>query len=252
MFIGPFDGPLRVKVPLNAEGWFGIALTILLTTKHSDFVGGDAPQQRPSGWRNAVAILGLIGFTIATFWRTLHFYFLSDDFILVKLANTFHLAVRPLFTTGGGDGFFRPVGYISLAMTSMWAGTNPVAWHTTALALHIINSVLVFTLVIQLGRSRMAASFAATLFAIHGTRPEAAVWIAGRFDLVATFFVLAGLLFFMSSYREASTMGYLYETGSLVCMVLAILTKESAYIFPLILVRLLGRRYGKTAPPSNL
>jgi hypothetical protein len=177
---------------------------------------------------SAVTILALMGFTIAAFWRTLHFYFLSDDFVLVKLANTFHFAMRPMFGTAGGDGFFRPIGYISLAVTSMWAGLSPTAWHITALALHIINCVLVFMLAIQLGRSRMAAIFAAALFAVHGTRPEAVAWIAGRFDLVATFFVLAGLLFFVS--------GNLHLTASLVCMAMAILSKESAYIFPLLLV----------------
>ena len=197
------------------------------------------PQHRPSGWRNAVTILALIGFTIAAFWRTLHFYFLSDDFVLVKLANTFHFAMRLLFRTAGGDGFFRPIGYISLAVTSMWAGVNPTAWHTTALALHIINCVLVFMLVFQWGRSRMAAIFAAALFAVHGTRPEAVAWIAGRFDLVATFFVLAGLLFFVRSHREATSSSYVHFTASLVCMVMGILSKESAYIFPLLLVLLL-------------
>ena len=42
-------------------------------------------------------------------------------------------------------------------------------------------------------------------------------------------------LFFIRSYEAAST-GYLYALASLVCMVLAILSKESAYIFPLLLV----------------
>ena len=167
-----------------------------------------------------------MGFTIAAFWRTLHFCFLSDDFVLVKLANTIHFAMRPLFRTAGGDGFFRPIGCISLAVTSMWAGVSPTAWHLTALALHIINWVLVFMLATQLGRSRMAAIFAAALFAVHGTRPEAVAWIAGRFDLVATFFVLAGLLFFVRSHL----------TASLLWMAMAILSKESAYIFPLLLV----------------
>jgi hypothetical protein len=197
------------------------------------------PQHRSSGWRNAVTILALTGLTTAAFWRTLHFYFLSDDFVLVKFANTFHFAMRPLFRTGGGDGFFRPIGYISLAVTSMWAGVNPTAWHATALVLHIINCVLVFVLVIQLGRSRMAAIFAATLFAVHGSRPEAVAWIAGRFDLVATFSVLAGLLFFVRSHREATSSGYVHLTASLLFMVMAILSKESAYIFPLLLVLLL-------------
>lgn len=83
---------------------------------------------------------------------------------------------------------------------------------------------------------RLAAFFAAALFAVHGTRPEAAMWIAGRFDLVATLFILMGLLLFIRSYGEASSIGYVYEMASLMCMVLAILSKESAFVFPLLLM----------------
>src|SRR5260370_2412866 len=193
MMFGPLDGPLGVRIPLNPEGWVGLALTILLATKDGRPDNGEKPQQRPYGWWIAVAITALIGFTTAAFWRTLHFNFLSDDFILVKLADTFHFAMRPLFTTAGGDGFFRPIGYISLALTSMWAGVNQMAWHATTLALHVPNVVLVFILATRLAASRLAAFFAVALFATHGTRPEAATWIAWRLGLDDSFFVLVGL-----------------------------------------------------------
>ncbi len=177
--------------------------------------------------------------TITAFWRTTHLYFLSDDFVLLKHASLLHGAFWPLFTSGGGDGFFRPIGYISLAFTSAWAGASPVLWHATALALHITNTVLVYIFAAMLGRSRLAAIFAAALFAIHGTRPEAAVWIAGRFDLLSTFFVLCGLQFFMRSQNELASIGHVYAFASLACMILAILTKESAYVFPFLLALLL-------------
>jgi hypothetical protein len=236
MLFGPLDGPLRVRTPLNAEGWFGLALTVLLATKDGKPEHGEKPQQRPHSWWNAAAILVLVGFTTIAFWRTLKFYFLSDDFILVRIAKTSHFAMRPMFTTAGGDGFFRPIGNISLLLSSTYAGVNPMAWHATALALHIANVVLVFILASWLCSSRLAAFFASALFAIHGTRPETAAWIAGRFDLVATFFTLAGLLFFVRSHRETASIGYFRKLASLCCMVLAILSKESAYIFPLLLV----------------
>ena len=186
-----------------------------------------------------VTAIGLMALTIVAFWRTTHLYFLSDDFVLLKYARSLHGAFWPLFTAGGGDGFFRPIGYISLVFTSAWAGANPVLWHSAALALHITNTVLVYMLAAMLGRSRLAAIFAAVLFAIHGTRPEAAVWIAGRFDLLSTFFVLCGLLLFIRSQNELASVGYVYGFASLACMILAILTKESAYVFPFLLVLLL-------------
>jgi protein O-mannosyl-transferase len=140
----------------------------------------------------------------------------------------------PLLTTSGGDGFFRPIGYVSLALTSQWAGSSPVLWHATALAIHAANVVLVFTLALVLGRSRRAAIFGAALFAIHGTRPEVVVWVAGRFDLLSTFFLVLGLLLFIRSQAGDTSIGYTYA-ASLVCMILAILTKESAFVFPVLL-----------------
>jgi 4-amino-4-deoxy-L-arabinose transferase-like glycosyltransferase len=104
------------------------------------------------------------------------------------------------------------------------------------MSLHAVNVVLVFALACRLPISRPAAFFCAALFAAHGTRPEAAAWIAGRFDLVATFFVLVGLLLFLRTYAAAGRARYIGRVLSLACMVLAVLSKESAYIFPLLLV----------------
>jgi len=75
----------------------------------------------------------------------------------------------------------------------------------------------------------MAAGFAGALFAVHGVHPEAVVWIAGRFDLVATFFVLAGLLLFTIEDNRV-----LLDVAALACFAVAALTKESAFIFPLL------------------
>lgn len=250
ILFGPFDIPVRVRTPLNPEAWFGLALTILLVT--GEIANAGQQRERQSGCWTAFAVVALIGLTTACFWRTTHFYFLSDDFVLVNHASNFRFDTIPALAKAGGDGFFRPIGNISLALTSMWAGVNPESWHATAVALHVANVVLVFLLTTRLSVSRMAAVFASALFAIHGTRPEAATWIAGRFDLVATHFVLAGLLFFVRSCSAAASIAYVYRLASLVCMVLAILSKESAYVFPilLVLIRITNRelqRYRSTA-----
>ena len=192
------------------------------------------PERRISR-KDVAAVSGLLVLTMIAFWRTIDLYFLSDDFVLLRHAKALHGTFRPLFTTGGGDGFFRPIGYVSLAFTWAFAGTSPALWRVPALALHITNTVLVYMLVLMLRRSRLGAIFAAVLFAIHGTRPEVVVWIAGRFDLLSTFFVLCGFLSFIRSQYELAPIGYVYAFGSLVCMVLAILTKENAYAFPVLL-----------------
>jgi uncharacterized membrane protein len=238
---GPLAFPIAVHSPLNAEAGFGICLVVALC------LGATNSSERAelSFRRVDVALAaGLVCLVAVAFWRALGFYFLSDDFVLLKLTRELRSGWLQLFTSGGGDGFFRPLGYVSLAATSAWAGSNPVLWHACGLAVHGANCLLVFLLVLRLIGSRRAAWFAAGLFAIHGTRPEAVVWIAGRFDLVATFFVLAGLLFFLRG-------GRWNMLAALASMTLAMLSKESAYVFPflLLLVAIPARRGVRAVVP---
>jgi protein O-mannosyl-transferase len=159
-------------------------------------------------------------------------YFLSDDFILVRFGSEWTAAAfRYAMTHGGGDGFFRPLGYASLALDARLSGSNPMGWHAISLAIHSANAVLVLLMARRLGASMPAAGFAGALFAVHGIHPEAVVWIAGRFDLVATFFLLAGLLLFtMTGERNRVSR----HAAALACVALAALTKEAAFIFPLL------------------
>jgi protein O-mannosyl-transferase len=82
-----------------------------------------------------------------------------------------------------------------------------------------------------------AALVGSVLFAIHGTTPEAVTWVAGRFDLIATFFILTGILLFIA---YCSTRAAAVYFGSLLFMVLGMLSKESAYVFPLLLMAVLA------------
>jgi hypothetical protein len=73
------------------------------------------------------------------------------------------------------------------------------------------------------------------------------VWISNFNDLVATFLILAGLLFFSISLdqqgpseRPATAAALATLAISWTAMILAILTKESAYVFPLLLILLLA------------
>lgn len=230
-FIGPL--PLHITSPMNAEGIFGFSIiSILLARSTAD--RDSAEIQQVANRQNLIFAGALILITAAAFFRTVHFYLLSDDFILLKYANR-HPDLRALFTTGGGDGFFRPVGYISLAANFLWASLDPAIWHGSAVMLHIVNVLLVFVLSLKIGASRISAFLTASLFAIHGSRPEAVVWIASHFDRVSTFFVLCGIILFIRSLEQIKHTA-IYRILSLACMVLAVLSKESAYTFPLLLL----------------
>ncbi len=95
---------------------------------------------------------------------------------------------------------------------------------------------------------RWPALAAALLFLLHGSRPEAVTWIAAQFDLWAAFFFLLALLAFEKRWYAAS----------LAPLLLALLSKESAYVYPLVLVLMLWidgvplKRWARLAGPSFL
>jgi hypothetical protein len=229
MLFGPFRfGPLSVTTPLNPEGFFGVAVTILLLTRGATALLGSTPSQR----KIALMALGVVAISVVALRRALGIYFLSDDFILVRIGEDWSAAAfRYSITHGGGDGFFRPFGYLSFALDARFGGSDPLWWHAASLAMHSANSVLVLLMARRLGTSVLAAGFAGALFAVHGIHPEAVVWIAGRFDLAATFFLLAGLLLFTIAIENADLT---LHGAALACFAVAALSKESAFIFPLL------------------
>jgi hypothetical protein len=225
MLFGPFRyGPLSVTTPLNPEGFFGLAVTLLLLTR-----GTTNRAAATWNWRVAgLLALGVAAVSIVCLRRSLGVYFLSDDFILVKYGTEWTAAAFwYAITHGGGDGFFRPFGFVSLALDARLGGMSPVFWHASALAIHSANAVLVLFMAKRLGASALAAGFAGALFAVHGIHPEAVVWIAGRFDLLATFFLLIGLLLFGVAGSRLPL-----HAAALASFTLAALSKEAAFIFP--------------------
>ncbi len=238
-FWGPYSLGVRIDSPMNLEALLGLAIVLALLARSRPSEDGDfvsSPRVDGSAWPWILVLLLLL---VSAFRHVTRIYFLSDDFNLLKDGHAPHaLGLRTVFAADTAYGFYRPVARLSFALDSLWAGYHAAAWHASNLVLHFANSILVFIIASRLCASRFSAFFAAALFAVHGTRPEAAVWIAGRFDLLATFFVLCGFALIMRSVNGSAATGRRFRIASLACMVLAILSKESAYIFPLLLVLL--------------
>ena len=220
---------------INLESVFGLAAVIFLLWRAEP---GPALDVRPRLRIEAADTLpmGLIALMIGiAYWRAAQISFLSDDYILVSMAQTVPANYRAMFTHGGGDGFFRPLGYLSLMWTWPWAGLDPIRWHWAGLLLHLGNSLLVYVLAGAIGLSRGWSWLASAVFAWYGANPEAVLWIAGRFDLLATFFGLLALVAFVHLWEihlwEEASLGWGFAAGG--ALALALLSKESAYAIPL-------------------
>jgi hypothetical protein len=224
--------PLRAIV--NVESALGLALTlaiVLIRRKEAK----SAPIPHEAAWIACILLLAT-----ACLARALPFYFLSDEFVLLGHARIYQWShLRYGLTHAGGDGFFRPLVYAWQGLEARWAGVNPVWWHISGLAIHLAIAWLVYRLARRLYPGTQAPLWAAALFALHASHVEPVSYMAANFDLLATLFVVAGLLLFLR-YCETRAIGFM--AASLACQAAALLSKESAYVFPPLAMLLAWRR----------
>lgn len=232
-------GPFRilsvpVNSPLNAQSVFGLSVTALLALR-SGAVSA-AFERKPR--RAAVWLAGILVLAVVLLAPALRYPLVFDDYTLARYGQGLNLAMTKYYLThGGGDGFFRPLGYLSLGLDASWAGYAPNGWHLLSFVLHLANIGLVWLLAQRLLADRLAALWAAALFAIHGTVLLTATYLAARFDALAVFFVLAGLILFGRYIEQQSRLALGLSFG---CLLAGLLSKEIAYSFPFLAILVSG------------
>src|SRR5438552_12020281 len=87
---GPLNSPIPIHSALNAEGWFALAALLLMAIGSVELRGRvDNPPQVG----NLPYLSGLIVLIGLVFVRAANGYFLSDDFLIVRYANEYHLSL---------------------------------------------------------------------------------------------------------------------------------------------------------------
>lgn len=96
------------------------------------------------------------------------------------------------------DTLYRPFTTLSFLFNYAVLGNaaNAAGYHMLNVLLHLANVLLMFQLAQRVLRERMAAFFAAALWAVHPVLTESVANVAGRADLLATLAVLGGLLLY--------------------------------------------------------
>ena len=137
------------------------------------------------GWGGVGPLVAVIAFL-----PTLFTGFTGEDFIFVRF-----VATGKAFWQPSQNLFYRPLPNLLWQLDwSLW-GLNAGGYHLTNLILHAANAWLVGRLALRLGLSQPTSGLAAGLFALHPLHVEPVAWLAGRPDLLATFFALTSLLF---------------------------------------------------------
>lgn len=129
----------------------------------------------------------------------------------------------------GESGYYRPIPVTLNAMDMrVWQDAARGA-HLTNLMLHVLVSLLWAAALMALGATPLAAWIVALLFAAHPVHAESVAFISGRVDVVATLFLLLGMVC-------AARRGLWAAVGVGLCALLAFLSKEIALVMPLLLI----------------
>lgn len=193
-------------------------------------------------------ILLIVALSLLVYSSSLHGGFVLDDDLLVT--------ENPLVQAP--DGLYRiwltrePVDYWPLTNSVFWFewhlwGANPTGYHAVNLFLHIIDCLLLWAL---LNRLKIPGGFlAAILFAVHPVNVESVAWIAQLKNVLSMLFFLLSICCYLQFDVLASpqkvaarklppqtSRKLLWYTLSLLAFVLAMLSKGSVAILPLVLL----------------
>jgi tetratricopeptide (TPR) repeat protein len=131
-------------------------------------------------------------------------------------------------------GNWHPLTMWSLSLNYRIGGLDPASYHWLNLLLHLANTALVFVFVWRLSRKRFWTSAATSLFfGIHPMHVESVAWVAERKDVLYAFFMLLGLIAYVSHLERPN---WLRLAAALGAFVLSAASKPAAVVFPVALV----------------
>lgn len=190
---------------------------------------------------SALLILVILALTFLAYSGTMTFNFVYDDRALILENPVVHSwKDLPRYFTehywGSFDpemtgNYYRPLCLLWVRANYALFGERAWLWHLTTVLLHLLATFLVFCLAMRVLNDRLAAAVAALVFGAHPVHIEAVAWISG---VTEPLFVVPLLLAFLChlKWREQARRKWLVL--ALVCQAGALLAKETALVFPLL------------------
>jgi len=182
----------------------------------------------------------LIAAVVAVFGRSVGFDFVNLDDSDYVTANPWVLqgltadSVRWAFTAFH-SGHWHPLTWLSLMLDTTLFGPGPAARHGVNVALHAVNAVLAYAVLVWATGRRARSALVAALFALHPLRVESVVWITERKDVLSGLFFLLTLTVWIGWVRRPSLLRYAAVAGA---FALGLLAKPMLVTLPALLLLL--------------
>ena len=167
---------------------------------------------------------------------------LDDQFFVIDhagfnhhLGNIFQVFNQGLFVPKN-DIYYRPVFLIDMIVENQIFGIKPWGYHLGSLIFHLTAVCLLFVFLKKIKIPETTAFLLTLLFSIHPVLTQTVAWIPGRNDLILMIFFLSTLILIIS-YFQTSRVYLIF--AQFITFLLALLTKETAVIIPVIAYLLL-------------
>ncbi len=198
--------------------------------------------------------LFLVATILIVFWQVKDCNFINYDdgpYVLENRNVSSGLSVEGIIWsfTAYQAANWHPLTWISHMADCQLYGLKPAGHHLSNVALHILNTLLLFLLLSRITRALWPSAMVAALFALHPLHVESVAWVAERKDVLSTFFWMTTMWAYVWYVEGPGLRRYLLV---LLSYALGLLAKPMLVTLPLVLLLLdwwpLGRLHPMPVP----
>lgn len=191
----------------------------------------------------ALVLTAVALINITLYLPTLRFDFVWDDNLLIVNNHLLQKSgFTQIFTRGFWAGteeaeegpvaaYYRPITTLSFWLDWKVAGLKPLYFHLSNLIIATAAAIFMAMIVWELLHSAVWAFIAGIIFVTHPAHIESVAFISGRTDLLITLFIGFASFALLRSFRKKNRLWWLALPP---CFALALLSKETAILFPLL------------------
>jgi tetratricopeptide (TPR) repeat protein len=105
------------------------------------------------------------------------------------------------------SSYYRPMFLVWLRLNQESFAWDPAGYHAMAVLLHALVTLLVYLLAVRTLKDRLAAGFAALIFAVHPLHVESVAWVSGANEPEFALFFLGAILCYLRWRDRLSAVG---------------------------------------------
>jgi protein O-mannosyl-transferase len=188
--------------------------------------------------KSFLIILLIITSTLAVYYQVInHEFCLLDDDIYITINDHVRSGLtweNLIYAFGfSKSSYWHPLTWLSHQLDCELFGLNPGPHHLINVLFHIMNSVILFVLLMKMTGSQWRSTVVALMFALHPVNVDSVAWAAERKNVLSTFFWMLTMLSYLYYVKNPRISKYLLM---LCIFILGLLSKPMLVTLPFVLL----------------